>query len=207
MQPNQRTATTAYVSTDINNEKGMFNKLIQVLHEEIRDLKPRYLIARLLLAPLPDYSFTRVRVHVLRLAGFKAISSKATMWGLPTITGPDGIYARLKIGDVSRFNIGCLFNLGADITIGDHVAFGHNVTILTETHEIGPSSSRSGPLIAKPVKIGHGCWIGANATILPGVTIGDGTIIAANALVTKDIPAYTVAAGMPARVVRQLPEE
>lgn len=207
MQPNQTATTTVYDSTDMNNKTGLFNKLIQVLHEEIRDLKPRYLIARLLLAPLPDYSFTRVRVHVLRLAGFKAISSKATMWGLPTITGPDNIYARLKIGDVSRFNIGCLFNLGADITIGDNVAFGHNVTILTETHEIGPSSSRSGPLIAKPVKIGHGCWIGANATILPGVTIGDGTIIAANALVTKDIPANTVAAGMPARVVRQLPED
>ena len=186
---------------------GFLSKVNKLLHEELGGLHGRYLLARLLLAPLPNYTCHRVRVYLLRLFGFKGISPKATMWGLPTITGTGDIYERLKIGAVSRFNIGCLLNLGADITIGEHVAFGQQVTILTETHEIGPPSSRSGPLIAKPVTIGNGCWIGAHSTIFPGVTIGDGVIVAANAVVTKDVPPHTVVAGIPAKIIRKLPDE
>ncbi|MGB0384120.1 MAG: acyltransferase [Ardenticatenaceae bacterium] len=186
---------------------GSLSKVKQLLHEELGGLHGRYLFARLLLVPLPNYTCNRVRVHLLRLFGFKGISSKAMMWGLPTITGTGNIYERLKIGAVSRFNIGCLLNLGADVTIGEHVAFGQQVTILTETHEIGPASSRSGPLIAKPVKIGNGCWIGAHSTIFPGVTIGSGVIVGTNAVVTKDVPPNTLVAGVPARVVRKLLDE
>lgn len=180
------------------------NKLKSLLSEEFAGLHGRLLLARFLLAPLPYYVGSRVRVRVLRLLGFRGISSSAVMWGLPTITGQGDIYNNLKVGNISRFNIGCLLNLGDKITIGNHVGFGQQVMILTESHAIGPAEYRSGELRPKPVKIGNGCWVGARAMILPGVTIGDGAVVAAGAIVTKDVPPHTVVAGIPAKVIREL---
>ena len=102
--------------------------------------------------------------------------------------------------------VGCFLNLGADITIGNFVGFGQQVMILTETHDIGTPEYRSGQLRPKPVTIGSGCWIGARATILPGVTIGDGAIVAAGAVVTKNVPPHTIVGGIPAKVLGERPE-
>ncbi|MCA9970946.1 MAG: acyltransferase [Anaerolineales bacterium] len=129
------------------------------------------------------------------------------MWSLPTITGQGDVAARLRVGPICRFNVGCFLNLGSSITIGRHVGFGQQVMLLTETHAIGPADYRSGQLTPKPVVIGDGCWIGARATILPGVTIGPGSVVAAGAVVTKDVPPNTLVGGVPARVLRPLPTE
>ncbi|MGB0387485.1 MAG: acyltransferase [Ardenticatenaceae bacterium] len=180
------------------------NKVKKILREELAGMQIRHLTARLLLAPLPNYVGSRLRVHLLRLLGFKGISSSVVMWSLPTITGQGDIYSLLKVGNICRFNVGCFLNLGAEINIGNHVGFGQQVMILTETHKIGTPDYRSGLLNPKPVKIGNGCWVGARAIILPGVTIGEGSVVAAGAVVTKDVPPHTVVGGIPAKVIRQL---
>ncbi|MCA9930922.1 MAG: acyltransferase [Anaerolineales bacterium] len=153
---------------------------------------------------LPPYVGSRIRVRTLRALGFHGISPSVVMWGLPTITGQGNIYGRLHVGDICRFNVGCFLNLGDTITIGRHVGFGQQVMILTETHAIGTPDYRSGQLTPRPVTIGNGCWIGARATILPGVTIGDGAVIAAGAVITKDVPPHVVAGGVPAKIIKRL---
>ncbi|CAG9954837.1 unnamed protein product [Clonostachys rosea f. rosea IK726] len=90
------------------------------------------------------------------------------------------------------------------VTIGDRVMFGPNVTISTATHEIEVESRRANIEFAKPITIGDDCWVGANVTILAGVTIGEGCTIGAGAIVTKDVPAWSVAVGCPARVVKKV---
>jgi len=126
------------------------------------------------------------------------------MRGLPRITGFGKIHKLLKVGQGSRINIGCFLNLAAEITIGDFVVIGYKVMIITGGHNIGPSEFRAGKLRPEPVKIGNGCWIGSRVTILPGVSIGDGVVVAANAVVTKDVPSNTLVAGIPAKVIRTL---
>ncbi len=86
------------------------------------------------------------------------------------------------------------------IWLGDRVQIGPHVTIVTDNHDF---SNRS-VLICKPVKIGSGVWIGANVTILPGVTVGENAVIAAGAVVTRDVPANSIAGGNPAKVIRML---
>ncbi|CAG8902483.1 unnamed protein product [Penicillium egyptiacum] len=89
------------------------------------------------------------------------------------------------------------------ITIGDRVSFGPNVSILAATHETSVQSRRDGWEFAREVSIGSDCWIGGGVTIVAGVIIGEGCTIGAGAIVTKDIPAFSVAVGIPARVVKR----
>lgn len=86
------------------------------------------------------------------------------------------------------------------MTIGDDCLIGHNAVFATLNHDLDPS--RRADLHPAPVVLGDNVWIGANVTILPGVTIGDDAVIGAASLVTKDIPVGAVAVGAPARVVR-----
>ena len=111
---------------------------------------------------------------------------------------------RLQLGDRVFVNRDCYLDLDAPVVIGDDVVIGHRVSIVTAGHEIGPHERRAGSLRSRSVRIMDGVWIGANATILPGVTIGPGAIVAAAAVVTSDVAADTIVAGTPARVVRHL---
>ena len=90
------------------------------------------------------------------------------------------------------------------IYLGNRVQIGPHVTIVTDNHDLYDRSV----LRCKPVRIGNGVWIGANVTVLPGVAIGENAVIAAGAVVTKDVPAYSIVGGNPAKVIRMLtPEE
>lgn len=178
-------------------------RVAHLFRTEFGGLHVRLILANLLLAPLPIFVGPRVRSLVMRLIGFD-IGKGTLMWGLPSINGRGAIYGRLKVGRLCRFNVGCFLELGAAITIDDLVGFGPQVMILTTTHDVGPSGRRSGAPRSLPVHIGKGCWIGARATILPGVTIGPGSIVGAGAVVTRDVPPNTVVAGVPAKVVKEL---
>ena len=79
------------------------------------------------------------------------------------------------------------------------------VIIITDDHEIGPPWHRCGDRVARPVVIEDGVWIGARVTLLPGVTIGRGSVVAAGAVVNKDVPPNTLVGGVPARILRTLP--
>lgn len=113
---------------------------------------------------------------------------------------------RLSIGEGTFINRDCFFSTYAPITIGRDVSIAMRVVVSTSTHEIGPSSRRAGQLQNEPVGIGDGCWIGANVTILPGVTIGAGCIIAAGATVTADCEPNSLYGGVPARKIRAFAE-
>jgi maltose O-acetyltransferase len=180
------------------------HKLARVLHEELGGFHLRLLLARMLLAPLPFHVGSRIRVYILRLAGFQ-IGPGCVMWGTPTITGGSDLYRKLTIGQGCWFNVDCFFDLGAPISIGDHVAIGHQVMILTTSHEIGPNGQRAAALENRPVYIESGAWLGARCTILPGVTIGAGAIIAAGAVVSRDVSPNTMVVGIPARAIKSLP--
>lgn len=92
------------------------------------------------------------------------------------------------------------------IYVGDNTMFGPHVTVATAGHPIDPTLRAKGYQYNMPIHIGKNCWIGAGALILPGVTIGDNTVIGAGSVVTKDIPSSVVAVGNPCRVMRDVGE-
>ncbi len=108
----------------------------------------------------------------------------------------------ISIGKRVFINEGCCFQDQGGIEIGDDCLIGQQVVIATLNHDL--DTSKRGNMRSAPVKIGNKVWIGAHATILPGVTIGDGAVIAAGAVVTKDVPANSVAAGVPAKVIKTI---
>lgn len=94
----------------------------------------------------------------------------------------------------------------APITIGDDVQIGPNVQLLTPTHPLAADPRRDKLEAAKPISIGNNVWLGGGVIVLPGVSIGENTVVGAGAVVARDLPANVVALGNPARVVRDLPE-
>ena len=95
----------------------------------------------------------------------------------------------------------------APVTIGDDCFIGPNVSIYTACHSTDPIERNTRQEWAEPVKIGDNVWIGGNSVICPGVTIGDNCVIGAGSVVTKDIPAWSLAAGNPARVIRTITDD
>lgn len=110
---------------------------------------------------------------------------------------------RTKIGSdfFSNFNLTIID--GGGVEIGDHVFIGPNVGIYTASHPTDVRRREKGYEWALPVKIGDKVWIGGDVTILPGVTIGENTVIGAGSVVTKDIPANVVAAGNPCMIIKE----
>ncbi|MEY8333731.1 DapH/DapD/GlmU-related protein [Lachnospiraceae bacterium 47-T17] len=111
----------------------------------------------------------------------------------------------ITIGKDVFINSGCHFQDQGGITIGDGSLIGHNVVLATINHDLAPSRNRKNHYA--PIKIGSHVWIGSNATVLPGVTAGDWAVIAAGAVVTKDVPAMTVVGGVPAKILKAVPKE
>jgi maltose O-acetyltransferase len=181
-----------------------FHRLRRVIYEEFHAVNPRLLMAQALLMLLPHYVGNRLRARVLDLVGFR-IGRGTMMADVPAISGTGNIEQRLVIGRYCWFNVGCVLELEALITIGDRVAFGHQVMILTSTHSIGSQEQRARPaLVRLPVRIDHGAWLGARSIVLPGVTVGAGAVVAAGALVNRDVPPNTLVAGIPARIIKTL---
>lgn len=108
----------------------------------------------------------------------------------------------IRFGRDVFVNMGCKFQDQGGITIGDGALLGHNVLIATLNHDMDPS--KRADMHPAAVTIGKKVWVGANCTILPGVTIGDGAVIAAASVVTRDVPENSLAVGSPAKVVREV---
>lgn len=102
-------------------------------------------------------------------------------------------------------NAGCHFQDQGSISIGDNALIGHKVVLATLNHGLEPEDR--GTLYPGAIVIGKNVWISANATVLPNVKIGDNAVIAAGAVVTKDVPANAVAGGVPAKVIKIIPAE
>jgi len=106
----------------------------------------------------------------------------------------------ITLGKRIFINAGCKFQDQGGVSIGDDCLIGHNTVLATLNHDLDPA--KRADLHPAPIVIGRNVWIGANVTILPGVTIGDNAVIAAASVVTKDVPDSTIVVGSPARVVR-----
>ena len=111
----------------------------------------------------------------------------------------------IHIGKNVFINAGCKFQDQGGIYIEDGVLIGHNAVLATINHMEDPEK-RAG-MIFQPIHIEKKVWLGANVTVLPGVTIGEGSVIAAGAVVTKDVPANMIAAGVPAKVIRKVKKD
>ncbi|MBW6433966.1 sugar O-acetyltransferase [Actinoplanes hulinensis] len=110
----------------------------------------------------------------------------------------------ISVGDHFYANFDCVMLDGGGITIGDHVLFGPRVGIYTSNHAVDAAERAAGACYAKPVVIGNNVWVGGGVTINQGVTIGDGAIIGSGSVVTKSVPPGVIAAGVPARVLREI---
>lgn len=117
-------------------------------------------------------------------------------WGGKHVHFGKGVYANFNLTLVDDTHI----------YVGDYTMFGPNVTVATAGHPILPELREQAYQFNMPVHIGRNCWLGAGVVVLPGVTIGDNTVIGAGSVVTKDIPANVVAVGNPCRVLREIGE-
>ena len=113
----------------------------------------------------------------------------------------------IHIGAFFFSNYNCTILDVARVTIGDNVMFGPNVGLYTVNHPLNAVRRNTGLEYAKPVTIGNNVWVGGHSVILPGVTIGENSVIGAGSVVTKDIPANVVAVGNPCKVLRPITEE
>ncbi|HFE9684049.1 TPA: sugar O-acetyltransferase [Clostridium perfringens] len=117
-------------------------------------------------------------------------------WGGKNVHFGNGVYANFNLTMVDD----------CDIFVGNNVLFGPNVTVSAGTHPIHPELRSKQAQYNIPIHIGNNVWIGANSVILPGVNIGDNSVIGAGSVVTKDIPSNVVAVGNPCRVLREINE-
>lgn len=134
-----------------------------------------------------------LRSRLLGLVGHQVASSASINPGCFV-----GSWRGLSIGERSFVNYGCSFDLGASTSIGSDVAIGYEAMFVTCSHEVGSSSRRAGPPTVAPIVVEDGCWIGARVVVMPGVTIGRGTVVAAGAVVTSDCLPHSLYAGVPA---------
>ena len=111
----------------------------------------------------------------------------------------------ITVGKNVFINAFCHFQDQGGITLGDNCLVGHNVIFATLNHGFAPEERQS--MLPAPIVVGRNVWIGSNSTILQGVTIGDNSIIAAGSVVTKDVPANAIVAGVPARFIRSISPE
>lgn len=110
----------------------------------------------------------------------------------------------IEIGEDFYANVNCVVLDEAKVTFGDNVFVAPNCGFYTASHPFDVAQRNKGMEYARPISIGNNVWIGAQCCILPGVTVGDNSIIGAGSVVTKDIPANSLAAGNPCRVIREL---
>lgn len=139
----------------------------------------------------------RVRQLLTQLTG-KPVDESVTVF--PPFRADFG--KNITLGKRVFINSGCTFQDQGGVTIGDDCLIGHNTVLATLNHDLAPS--RRADMHPAPIVIGRNVWIGSNATVLPGVTIGDDAVVAAASVVTKDVPAKSVVVGSPARVVRSV---
>jgi maltose O-acetyltransferase len=183
-------------------DESLGARLARALIEET-SFDPRKVAAHFVSRTLPQFSFSRTRTFALRTAGVR-IGLRSGILGPIEFTGAGDIRELFSVGDDTFISGPLHVDLGAEVWIGSRVQLGHHVVLLTINHDMGPSSARCGPQVAAPITIGDGVWIASRVTVLPGVSIGDGAVVAAGAVVSRDVEPNTLVAGVPARLVRML---
>jgi maltose O-acetyltransferase len=182
---------------------GRARKVLRILAQEVRPIHPRYLLVQFLVSLLPHNSLSRIRTALYRMGGFN-IGSGTLILGKLTLTADRSLKNTLRIGKNSRINSPLYADLNAPVEIGNRVAIGHHVVFITTDHDTSNPLDRSGVAQTSKIVVEDGAWIGARATILPGVTVGRGAVVAAGSLVAQSVPANKVVGGVPARSFRTM---
>ncbi|WP_068786678.1 maltose acetyltransferase domain-containing protein [Paenibacillus phocaensis] len=112
--------------------------------------------------------------------------------------------SNIYVGNHFYANFDCVILDVCEVRIGEYCFMAPGVHIYTATHPLDPTARNSGAEFGKPVNIGNNVWIGGRAVIVPGVTIGDNAVIAAGAVVTKDVPKGAVVGGNPAKIIKNV---
>lgn len=164
-------------------------------------------VGAIVAAILPNDSFPSTRALLLRSCGWP-LGRRVLIASTPRLLRSSGApLGRLTVGPYTYVNAGAVWDLGAEIRIGEKVHLGPGVALLTTTHELGPSSCRAGGLVSAPIVVGAGSWVGAGAIVLPGSVIGEGSVIAAGCVVRGEVPSNCLFGGVPGRVIRPLESE
>jgi maltose O-acetyltransferase len=173
---------------------------------ELHCLHLRLRLLNTLLFFLPRSCGNFLRTALYRLCGMK-IGHGSLILGSMELVGRGRIWEKLHVGEDCQITTPLYADLNADITIGDRVAIGHHVVLVTTAHDMAWQGKRCGIGHFEPIRIEAGSWIGAGAMILPGVTIGHGSVVAAAAVVAQDVPPNTLVGGVPARPLKALPTQ
>lgn len=176
---------------------------LAALRRELQGVELRLRLALALSNRLPPYTFSALRLRLLRLGGIR-VGPRTGVGGRLRVAGGAKPASRLTIGADCFINDDCRFDVSAPIEVGDDVYLGHEVAVLAATHVLGGPHRRAGAVAGKPIRIERGAWVGARATILAGVTIGAGSVVAAGAVVSSSVPPHTMVGGVPARAIREL---
>lgn len=154
----------------------------------------------MLAAILPDASFFNIylRPRLWRWSGIPVGRDTQIRYFVQVTSGT------LSIGKNSRVNIGVHFDCASGITIGDYCQIGAHTLFETMGHTVEPVPNNVRRARPAPIVTEDYAWVGAGVIILPGVTIGRGAVVGAGAVVTKDVPPFTVVAGVPARPIREM---
>ena len=155
---------------------------------------------------LYDYNHTRPSEKIKRKELLKELLGHIgdDIWIEPPVNMAYGKNVHIGNHFYSNFNLVIVDDI--DVYIGEHVMIAPNVTITPTGHPIDTDLRRPGTQFSIPVRIGNNVWIGSNAVILPGVTIGDNSVIGAGSVVTSDIPENVVAVGNPCHILREINE-
>ncbi len=148
---------------------------------------------------LDNKLFCQYRIYLLRIMGSKIGSNCNIRYGPVFQEG-----FNINIGNNVFINSQCQFDTSAKITIEDNVIISHQVSFITGSHKIGSHNNRAGDYNPQPIVVKKGAWICAKAIILPGIIVGEGSIVAAGAVVTKDVPQDVMVAGVPAKIIKYL---
>jgi acetyltransferase-like isoleucine patch superfamily enzyme len=182
-----------------------WTRAVLALADEVSNLNFRFFVVDLLVRLLPSLGFPRVRRACYRLAGLK-IGADTAILGRLEFTETRNLQTHFTIGAKTIINKRFFVDATGPVHIGDRVSIGHHVVLVTAAHDIGPAARRAGAMRPRGITIEDGCWIGARTTILPGVRIGASSVVAAGSLVAADVPPCKLVGGVPARIIKALPD-
>jgi maltose O-acetyltransferase len=174
------------------------------IRDDILGSRLHWLAAQAVTGAMPRMTFGWLRPVVYRTVGLR-VGERTRIYGKLTLEGVGAVIDNVSIGENCLVTTPIYLNASAEIRIGDRVTIGHHVVIITDDHRMDDPERRGGERSSRPVFIEDGVWIAARATILPGVTLGRGCVVAAGSLVNRDVPAHTLVAGVPARRIKDLP--
>jgi maltose O-acetyltransferase len=180
---------------------AQLRKVLRVAREEL-SFDPRRLGVHFLSSLLPQHSFNRTRTQLLRALGVR-IGAASTIAGPLRVTG-SGSLSELSIGPGCHVTGPLHIDLTAPVRIGARVYVGYDVMLITADHELGDATQRCGPRVYRAIDVDDGAWLSSRVVVLPGIRIGSGSIVAAGAVVTRDVPPNVLVGGVPARVLRDL---